>query len=260
MNGKMHIPHGGKMLMTAVSLTILSGCASVNFEQSVASTNQVAADFTQGKLVLVQSKDQRDSLDRAATEILQKPISQSDAVRLALINSPALQAMLAKNWADTASAAQTGRIANQVFSFERLRFADELELGRLLSFGLLDLLTLPQRYGVAQRQIAQSQLRLTSNAIDQVTQVRQAWVKAVAAQQSLFYAKQVNDAAQASAELARRLQAAGNFSKLQRARQQAFYADAATQWAMAQQQPLATREELVARSDSGHDQEQQAQP
>jgi outer membrane protein TolC len=245
MNGKMHIPHGGKMLMTAVSLTILSGCASVNFEQSVASTNQVAADFTQGKLVLVQSKDQRDSLDRAATKILQKPISQSDAVRLALINSPALQAMLAKNWADTASAAQTGRIANPVFSFERLRFADELELGRLLSFGLLDLLTLPQRYGVAQRQIAQSQLRLTSNAIDQVTQVRQAWVKAVAAQQSLFYAKQVNDAAQASAELARRLQAAGNFSKLQRARQQAFYADAATQWATAHHAALATREELV---------------
>jgi hypothetical protein len=181
-------------------------------------TNEQAALFTQGSLSLARTKDQRAEMDSVANEILSKPIGQNDAVRLALVNSPALQAMLAQNWADAAGAAQTGRIANPVFTFERLRFAGELELGRLLSFGLLDLLTLPQRYKIAERQIAQQQLRLTSNVIDQVTQVRQAWVKAVAAQQSLVYAKQVNDAAQASSELARRLQAAGNFSKLQRAR------------------------------------------
>lgn len=245
MSRTTHFPGNCKLVITAVSLAVLSGCASVNFDQSLANTNQVAADFTQGKLVLAQTKDQRDALDRTATDILQKPISQSNAVRLALVNSPALQALLAQNWADASRAAQTGRIANPVFTFERMRFADELELGRLLAFGLLDLLTLPQRYSIAQRQIEQSQLRLTSSVIEQVTQVRQAWVKAVAAQQSLVYAKQVNDAAQASAELARRLQAAGNFSKLQRARQQAFYADAAMQWAAAQHASTSTREELI---------------
>ena len=40
---------------------------------------------------------------------------------------------------------------------------DELELGRLLSFGLLDLLTLPQRQGVARRSIARAQLQLTAD-------------------------------------------------------------------------------------------------
>ncbi len=234
-----------KLLATAASLMILSGCASVNFEQSIDQTNTVAADFTQGQLALAQTQAQRAAQDQTATQILQKPISQSDAVRLALVNSPALQALLAQHWADAARAAQTGRIANPVFTFENLRMADELELGRLLTFGLLDLLTLPQRYGIAQRQIAQAQLRLTNSVIDQVTQVRQAWVKAVAAQQNLIYSKQVNDAAQASAELARRMQAVGNFSKLQRARQQAFYADAATQWAAAQHANTATKEALV---------------
>ena len=239
------IPLRYTLVATAASLVILSGCASVNFEQSLRQTNTVAADFTQGQLALVQTQAQREAQDQTATQILQKPISQSDAVRLALVNSPALQALLAQHWADAARAAQTGRIANPVFTFEHLRKADELELGRLLTFGLLDLLTLPQRYGIAQRQIAQAQLRLTSSVIEQVTQVRQAWVKAVAAQQNLIYAKQVNDAAQASAELARRMQAVGNFSKLQRARQQAFYADAATQWAAALHSSTATREALV---------------
>ncbi len=236
-----------KIVLSAITLAVLSGCASVNFEQSIAKTNQIAANFTQGDLALALTPEQREAQAQAAKTLLLQSLSQNDAVRLALLNSPAVQALLAKNWADAASAAQSGRIANPTFTLERLRLVDELEIGRLLSFGLLDVLTLPQRYSFAQRQIAQAQLRLTSNVVEQVTQVRMAWVKAVAAQQSVIYAQQVNDAAQASAELARRMQAAGNFTKLQRARQQVFYADAATQWAAAQQTATATREALVRR-------------
>jgi outer membrane protein TolC len=55
----------------------------------------------------------------------------------------------------------------------------------------------------------------------------------------------VHEVGEISAELARRMQQVGNFNRLQRARQQAFYADAATQWAVAQQQAMATREALV---------------
>jgi len=238
------MPHV-KLVAAAVSLVVFTGCASVNFDQSIAKTNQDAADFTAGQLSLAQTQAQREARERTAAELLKQPLVQSDAVRLALINSPALQAMLADNWANAANAAQSGRIANPIFTFERLRIVNELDLGRLLSIGLLDLLTLPQRNAIAQRRIAQSQLRLSLDVIDQVTQVRQAWVKAVAAQQSLSYARQVVDSAQAGAELARRMQAVGNFNKLTRARQQMFYADAATQLAGAQHMATSTREELT---------------
>ncbi len=234
-----------RSLVAAISIVVLSGCASVNFDDSVAQANQDAAAFTQGHLALAQTQEQRATRERAAERLLTQPLTQSAAVELALVNSPALQALLAQNWADAANAAQSGRITNPIFTFERVTFGDELEFGRLLSFGLLDLLTLPQRQGIAQRGIARAQLQLTTEVIDQVTQVRQAWVKAVAAQQNLSYAKQVFDAAQASAELARRMQAVGNFTKLQRARQQVFYADAATQLAAAQHAMTATREGLV---------------
>ena len=245
MNACAHIFRFNRSIMPLVLSGLLSGCATVNYEQSLAGTNQVAADFTQGNLSLAQTKAQREEMARVAVEILQKPVSQSDAVKLALVNSPALQAMLAQNWADAARAAQTGRITNPVFTFERLVSAHELELGRMITIALLDLLTLPQRYKLAQKQIEQTRVHLTGSVIDQVTQVRQAWVRAVAARQSLVYAKQVNDAAQAGAELGRRLQAVGNFNKLQRARQQAFYADAATQWATAQHAATSAQEELI---------------
>jgi outer membrane protein TolC len=55
----------------------------------------------------------------------------------------------------------------------------------------------------------------------------------------------VVQSAQASAELARRMQQAGNFNRLNQARQQVFYADAATQLAAAQHSAAATQEALV---------------
>ena len=68
---------------------------------------------------------------------------------------------------------------------------------------------------------------------------------AVAAAETVRYTRQVMQAAQASAELARRMAAVGNFSKLQQAREQSFYADAALNQARAQQSQNASREKLI---------------
>ena len=224
---------------------ILAGCASVNFDQAVQDTNSSAGAFTQGKLELSRSDQQQQARSKLSNELLNKPLSQDDAVQLALANSPAVQTLLAQSWADLATANQTGRIANPVFTFERIRFADELELGRLLSFGLLDLLTLPRRMEISRSQTAQAKVQLSANVVEQVTQVRQAWVRAVTARQTLQYAEQINATAQAGAELAKRMQQVGNFTKLQRARQQSFYADSAARLASSQHASTAAREELV---------------
>ncbi|MDT0136987.1 TolC family protein [Acidovorax sp. PRC11] len=234
-----------KLLIALAAVAVLSGCASANLEQSLSDTNTTTKSFTDGQLSLARDAKERDALRSRASDLLSRPLSQKDAVQLALVNSPALQAVVAQNWADSAAAAQSARIANPILTLERVRLGDETEIGRLLSFGLLDLLTLPSRIGVAERRIKQNQLKLSAEVIDQVTQVRQAWVRAVAAQQTLAYTQQVYASAQASAELAKRLQSVGNFNKLDRARQQAFYADTATQLASAQHQTTAAKEELV---------------
>ena len=234
-----------KWALSALGLAVLTGCASVSLDQNINRVNVEAGGFTEGKLALARTQEERDQQAQAAQSLLAQPLGQKDAVQLALVNSPSLQALLAQGWAESADAAQVGRIANPIFSFERMTAGTELDLGRALSFGLLDLLTLPSRYSVATRRIEQSQLRLTSDVVDQVTRVRQAWVRAVAAQQSLKYAKQVYESAEAGAELAKRMQSVGNFNRITRAREQAFYADAATRLSTAQHQVTASREELV---------------
>jgi outer membrane protein TolC len=224
---------------------LLGGCASVNFDDSVAHANQELADFTQGQLALARTDAQHAARAAAAQAWLSGPLDQAGAVQLALVNSPALQAILAKNWAEAASAAQYGRMANPTLAFERATLLDEVELNRRMSFGLLDLLTWPLRYQSAQRGLERARLQLAGDVVDHVSMVRQAWVRAVAARQSLAYAQQVNALAQTSADLAGRMQAVGNFSQLDRLRHQALHAQAVAQGAAAQHEAQATQEALV---------------
>ena len=234
-----------KTLVLVIAVLGLSGCASYNLNQGLDRVNRDASSFTQSELNLAKNKEDRDKRLAATTELLAKPVGQKEAVQLLLANSPAFQALLAQNWAEAASAAQSGRISNPTFAFESAVMGTETELNRFLTFGLLDLITLPQRSAIAKDRVEQAQIRMSAEVVDQVTRVRQSWVRAVAAAQSYNYADQVLASAEASAELARRMESVGNFNKLTRARHQAFYADAATQLANAKQVALLRREELI---------------
>ena len=194
---------------------------------------------------MLRTTEAKTARDKQVAELLKSPLNQQAAVQLAIINSPALQTLLAERWGDLAQAAQGGRIANPILSLERVRALDELEFGRILAFGLLDLITLPQRQKMASARMAQTELQMTADVVGLVSQVRMAWVAAVAASESAAYSKLVYESAQASAELAKRMQSVGNFNRLQRVRQQAFYADASIQLLASQQTATATREALI---------------
>ncbi len=234
-----------KSMTMVVAALGLSGCASYNLNQGLDRVNRDANGFTQSELNLAKTKEERDKRLAATNQLLAKPVGQKEAVQLLLANSPAFQALLAQNWSEAASAAQSGRISNPTFAFESVVMGSETELNRFFTFGLLDLITLPQRSAMANYRVEQAQIRLTAEVVDQVTRVRQAWVRAVAAEQSYKYAGQVLASAEASAELARRMESVGNFNKLTRARHQVFYADAATQLATAKQAAVSRKEELV---------------
>ncbi|MES2037408.1 MAG: TolC family protein [Pseudomonadota bacterium] len=227
------------------ALLVMTGCASFDINQGTQKINQQYPAYTQGKLALASTSAQQKDMQAQAASLLHDMLSQDAAVHIALLNSPALQAMLAQHQASGADTEQEARIQNPLFNFERSRQSGELEIARMLSFGLLDLLSLPQRQTMAQHGLAQAQTQLSLDVIDRVSQVRVAWVRAVAAQQSLEYARQVGEAADASAILAERMLKAGNFNTLQAARQQAFKADALAQLSFARHNSLATREELV---------------
>jgi outer membrane protein TolC len=83
------------------------------------------------------------------------------------------------------------------------------------------------------------------DVLSHAAEARKAYFQALAAEETLRYMRQVKQTAEASAELARRMEQVGNFSKLARAREQAFYADAALGLARADQAQRASRERLA---------------
>jgi hypothetical protein len=178
-----------KSLVSVAVLAVLTGCASVNIDQSIDRANTETKSVSGAPAHLLRTVEAKTARDRQVAELLKSPLSQQAAVQLAIINSPALQTMLAERWGDMAQAAQGGRISNPMLSLERVRLLDELEFGRILAFGLLDLLTLPQRNKIATARIAQAELQMTADVVTLVTQVRMAWVAAVAANESAMCKK-----------------------------------------------------------------------
>jgi outer membrane protein TolC len=106
---------------------------------------------------------------------------------------------------------------------------------------------MPLVQGLEARRFEQTTLQAASEAVRVAAEARQAYFQAVAAQELVSYFQQVKEAADASRELARRMAAAGNFSKLAHLREQAFYADATANLARARHQAVSARELLSRR-------------
>ncbi|MBK9245200.1 MAG: TolC family protein [Burkholderiales bacterium] len=230
-------------------VALLSGCAALTIEGDREQLQDFTRSTVGAEVKWLATDEARRDAAAEVDRLLARPLSADDAVRIALAYSPGLQTLLAQGEAASAAATQSARLPNPVFAFERMvRNVDGntfKDIERTLTISLLDLLTLPARTRIAEQQQQQLRLRSAGDVLSTATEARQAWVRAVAAQQSLAYFVQVKQAAEASAELARRMQSVGNYSRLQRAREQAFYADAAAQLARAQHAATAAREALV---------------
>jgi outer membrane protein TolC len=240
--------HTGRrpVLLLAILLAFaLVGCASLDPEGSFEPVQSVARDKLGKELRWSRSDEDRQQLDRRIAELLAQPLDADAAIQLALLNNRGLQAAFEQLGIGDAERVQASRLPNPGFSFGRLRRGDEVELERGLHFNLARLLALPLLRRVQERRLEQMQADVAAQVLVLAGQTRKAWIEAVAAEQTLRYTQQVQQAADASAELARRMAQVGNFNKLQQLREQSFSADAAQNLARAQRARLASRERLT---------------
>jgi outer membrane protein TolC len=236
---------GLRVLLGGGAALLLAGCASFSTDGGFAAVEQTARDRIGKDVRWVRSESDQAAIDGRVSELLGKPLSVDDAVQLALLNNRGLQASFNELGISEADLVQAGRLPNPGFSFGRLTKGDEIELERGLHLNLARLLAMPLMQQVESRRFAQAQGAAALSVLSLAAETRKAWVQAVAAQESARYSAQVMQAAEASAELARRMAQVGNFNKLQQAREQSFYADAALNQAKAQQAQLSARERLT---------------
>lgn len=243
-----HRPHFSRLSILATAL-VLAGCASVSPDGLRGDVAALTQGRTGGTTAALPSTDPtaRAAAQQSIEGWLAQPLTQDAAVRIALLNNPGLRARLAALGVADAERVQAITLPNPHLSLGRFANSHEREIERTLAFGLLDLVTLPWR---TQRQAERLQIATLQAAQDVVllaADTRRAWLRAVAAEQVAATQGRMVEAAEAGAELARRMVQVGNWSRLQQAREQATLQEATRQHARARLAAATAREELNRR-------------
>lgn len=229
----------------AATVLFLGGCASFSQDGGFSSVQSLTKERSGQDVQWIKSDDDAASVAKTIDPLLAKPLSVDDAVKIALLNNKGLQASYSELGIAEANLVQAGRLRNPSFSFGRLRRGDDIEIDRSLMLPVMSLLTMPIASKIERRRFEQAQLRAAGDALAVADETRHAYFSAVAAQETVKYMEQVKVSAEAGAELAQKMAAVGNWSKLEQAREQAFYADVMVQLARAAQTQVAEREKLT---------------
>lgn len=224
---------------------LLVGCASLSPDGGMGRVDEITRERIGATLSWQRTPADIEAAQARIRELLAQPIDADAAMQVALLGNAGLQSELAKLGIAEADLVQAGRPVDPTLSFGRVAGGGLVEVDRSVLFGVLDLLTLPAAARSARLRFEQSQWQAAGTAVEVAARARRAWIEAVAARQLATYARQVTDTAEAADELARRMEQAGNLSRLDRLRDQAFHADAAASLARAEHDALAARERLV---------------
>ncbi|MFL9883443.1 TolC family protein [Paraburkholderia agricolaris] len=234
-----------RFIAAVTVLVFLTGCTTFSKDGGFDTVSTTASQRLGKDAVLVRTDENRSAVTRRTQELLSKPLSMDDAVQIALLNNRGLQASYSELGIAEADLVQAGRLPNPGLTFSRTHGGSDLSISRTFTLGLLSVLALPLAIRIESGRFEQTRLLAADAMLKVAADARRAYIGAVATKQSAAYAEQVKDSAQAGAELALRMQQAGNFSKLDYAREQAFYAQAVAQLAKARQQSVSAREKLT---------------
>lgn len=234
-----------RTLALAISAVFVGGCATFSADGGFGTVETAAKERLNKEVKWVKSDADAESVQTTIKQLLAKPLSADDAVQIALLNNPGLQATYAELGIAEADLVQAGRMTNPHFAYLRTRDDEGNKIEWALTFPIIDLLTIPLRTKIQARHFEEAKLGVAGQVVGIGIETRRAHYQAVAAEETVRYMEQVKTAAEASAELMRRMARAGNLNKLTQMREQVFYAEIVTRLGRARQAAVAERERLT---------------
>lgn len=234
-----------RAITLGIAALLLTGCSTFSKDGGLDAVSAMTNARTGQSVQFVKPGTGSATVESNVAQLLSKPLTADSAVQVALLNNKGLQASFAQLGIAEADLVQAGWMSNPSFSFGRMSGGHAVEIERAVMFDILGLVTIPVRSKIEGRRFELAKLQAASDAVTLAADTRKAYFNAVAARQTALYSGQVRASAEASAELAKRMTQAGNFSKLTQAREQAFYADATAQLARSRHNAAVAREQLV---------------
>lgn len=232
----------------AAVLVVTTGCASTSAAAGFRDMAKTVQDRTGYRLRWKQATPEDREAERALRDLLARPLSVDGAVQVALLNSPALQAIYEDLSLAQADVVQAGLLSNPVFSAdvttaEREALDPNLIVGVTQSF--LDLLLIPAKKRVAAAGFEAAKFRVGNAVLEKAAQVKATFYAVEAADQTLAVRRTMADAEEASFELAQRQADAGNVSDLAATNEKTLYLETRLDVSRAEAEDDAAREQLT---------------
>ena len=233
------------LLLIALAALGIDGCTGFTKDGGFDAVAEAARLHLAAEIHWPRTSQERAKADAAVAVLLEQPLSAEDAVQIALLNNRMLQGAFEELGISEADLVQAGRLPNPRFDLRRATGAGQYDVEETLSLNVLSLLAMPYARDIEKQRFAQAQRVAILRVAQLAKDTREAYYAAVAARESLDYMHQVRAAAETGATLALRMVAAGNWNRLEQAREQNFYSDAIQGFAHAELAERAALEKLI---------------
>jgi outer membrane protein TolC len=245
MDIKYNTKANGMKLLILSSVILISGCATFSKDGGLDGVKQITQRSIKQDIAWPKSQAEQSAINLRVAELRKQKLDVESAVQIALLNNKGLQASLYELGIAESDVIQAGRLPNPRFSMFWARNGSEYNIEQALTFNIFSLITMPRIKAIERQRFELTKQQTAYEVVRLAYETRQAYFNALAAAEQTKYSQQVKDSAEASAELARRMVKAGNFNKLEQAREQSFYADAALDFASAKNRQNASYEALA---------------
>mgnify|MGYP001813012983 CR=1 FL=1 len=235
-------------IVLPLSLAVITGCAQVPKESGFGDVQKLVGQKIDYRLYWNQGSTADAEVTRSIDDLLKDELSVDEAVQIALLNNQHLQAVYEDLGVTQADVVEAGLLENPVF-FGQARFPDRSPSMTNLDFevsqNFLNVLMLPARKKLAAMQFEEVKLKVADEVLKLAAEVRAAYYRATGAKQIEQMRRHIVDAAEASYEMARRLNKAGNISDLRLAGEQAHYENARMNFAQSTTLAVESQEQLI---------------
>jgi len=199
----------------SISLTTLAffGCSTVSQNEVFDGVKKETSARGIENLQWIKTQKEADSVNESVNTLLASPLSQENAVRIALINNRSLQQTYEQIGISQSELVQAGLMSNPLLGYSVGRGGGVTTTKVSLDVAFLDLLWIPLRRELGGLALEETKAHVGNEVLKTVRDVKKSFIDArVAQEQVLLYESQLKSY-EASLQLAIRQYTAGNLSK-----------------------------------------------